>query len=56
VYGQLGDGTNKDKSSPGQVPGLSGVLDVTAGLHHTVALKADKTVLAWGWNFNGMLW
>ena len=35
--------------------GLTGVIAIAAGEHHTVALKSDGTVLAWGWNSSGQL-
>ena len=54
-YGQLGDGTQTDKSIPEEVPGLSGVVDVSAGALHSVALKEDGTVWAWGRNNHGQL-
>jgi alpha-tubulin suppressor-like RCC1 family protein len=56
--GQLGDGTTVSKSSPVQVNGLgsgSGVIAIAAGVDHSLALKADGTVLAWGGNSSGQL-
>ncbi|MEX0332484.1 MAG: hypothetical protein AB3N64_13785 [Puniceicoccaceae bacterium] len=55
LYGQLGDGTNVDKSTPFQIPGLTDVVSVTAGLRHSLFVKADGTVLAAGWNAGGQL-
>jgi alpha-tubulin suppressor-like RCC1 family protein/fibronectin type 3 domain-containing protein len=54
-YGQLGDGTKIDRSSPVQVSGLSGVTAVAAGDRHSVAVKCDGTVWAWGYNGSGQL-
>ena len=55
-FGQLGDGTTVNKLTPVQVlaPG-SGVVQLVVGTHHSLALKSDGSVWAWGWNGAGQL-
>lgn len=56
TYGQLGDGTKMDASTPVVVSGLGGpVTAIAAGGEHTVALMADSTVKAWGYDHYGQL-
>lgn len=55
-YGQLGNGTNTNSSNvPVQVSNLSSadIKEVSAGNYHSLALKADGTVSAWGENVYG---
>nr|WP_269456777.1 Ig-like domain-containing protein [Thermanaeromonas toyohensis] len=55
-YGQLGDGTTANRYTPVQVQGLSGVVAIAAALgSHSLALKSDGTVWAWGYNYYGQL-
>ena len=66
-YGQLGNGTHTtggqsaSNATPTHVVGPSGtgtlnnVVAVTGGGQHSLALKADGTVWAWGWNYFGQL-
>ncbi len=56
AYGQLGDGsTIWSRKYPVQVKGLSNVEKVAASRFHSLALKKDGTVWAWGSNMNNQL-
>jgi alpha-tubulin suppressor-like RCC1 family protein len=48
-FGALGDGTFVDhRSVPGRVGLLDNVVDIAAGQHHGVAVRADGSVWKWG--------
>ncbi|WP_395740254.1 cadherin-like beta sandwich domain-containing protein [Prosthecobacter sp.] len=60
--GQLGDGTNTDRSSPVTVNAGAGsalfgktVAAIAAGNSHSMALCSDGTVVTWGEGFDGQL-
>lgn len=55
-YSQLGDGAiTIQQTTPVQAQGLTGVTALAAGYHHTVALRQDGTVWAWGQNRYGQV-
>ena len=52
--GQLGNGGGGGNFiTPSPISGISNVVSVAAGSDHTLALRADGTVWAWGNNING---
>ncbi|MCL2607760.1 MAG: hypothetical protein FWD92_04320, partial [Methanomassiliicoccaceae archaeon] len=53
-YGQLGDGTTINRSSPAQI-GSDTWKYVSAGEVNTAAIRSDGTLWAWGNNSNGQL-
>jgi alpha-tubulin suppressor-like RCC1 family protein len=56
----VGDGTITESHTPVQLLNpdgtpFSGIATVAAGVWHSLALKSDTTVWAWGFNYNGQL-
>ncbi|HVF72242.1 MAG TPA: hypothetical protein VM940_11605 [Chthoniobacterales bacterium] len=56
-YDQLGIGGThyQFEVTPVQIPALSNISKIATGAFHTLALAADGTVWAWGYNFDGQL-
>jgi len=54
-YGQLGQGDRTNYSSPVQVGSLTNWKEVSNGRYHSVAIKTDGTLWAWGSNAYGQL-
>ena len=54
-YGQLGDGTTTDSSTPVEVQGLSDVAQIAGDTRHFCARLEDGTVECWGYNEHGEL-
>jgi alpha-tubulin suppressor-like RCC1 family protein len=55
VFGQLGDGNTTESDVPVTASGLNFVTAVAGGLHHSLALLTDGTVMAWGEDEFGQL-
>ncbi|MDZ7815311.1 MAG: hypothetical protein U5N86_04670 [Planctomycetota bacterium] len=57
AYGGLGLGDDVERDIPTLVSALSDkdVISLTAGSYHSLALRLDGSVYAWGYNYNGEL-
>lgn len=60
LYGQLGLGSTTDRTTAATITALnpttlSRVIAIASGSVHSLALKSDGTVWAWGWNDYGQL-
>ena len=58
AHGQLGDGvreTGRPIAAPQPVPGLTDIIAISGGGQHSLALRKDGTLFAWGSNWNGQL-
>lgn len=54
-FGQLGDGTTIDRSTPVKVAGISAAVSVSAGYYHSVIAGTDGKIWALGYNGYGQL-
>jgi alpha-tubulin suppressor-like RCC1 family protein len=55
IYGQLGDGTVVDRTSPVGILGSTGLINIDGGPDHTLAVRSDGAAFAWGSNLNSRL-
>jgi alpha-tubulin suppressor-like RCC1 family protein len=56
MFGQLGNGEDvKFSAVPVQVSNLSSIISIGGRGYHSLAVKSDGTVWAWGWNSKGEL-
>jgi alpha-tubulin suppressor-like RCC1 family protein len=55
LYGQLGNGTRKDVTTPTAVGSLAGATTIAAGRYLTCARLSDGTAQCWGTNAAGQL-
>jgi alpha-tubulin suppressor-like RCC1 family protein len=56
AYGEIGDGTTTNRTSPASVGSLSGVVAISVGWEqHTCALVPGGRVMCWGANAHGQL-
>jgi alpha-tubulin suppressor-like RCC1 family protein len=56
LYGRLGDGTTTDRSSPvSVVGGFTDWISTSAGYSHSLGIRANGSLWAWGHNYQGRL-
>ena len=55
TFGQLGDGTNTNRSTPVAVSGITGCTAIAGGDRHSLFLLSDATVKSVGYNSDGQL-
>jgi hypothetical protein len=55
TFGEIGDGTTVDRTTPTRVPTLAQVVTISAGQKHTCAVGSDASVSCWGANDVGQL-
>ncbi len=55
TFGQLGDGTIINRTSPVQIGINKNWISIASGTWHTMGLKSDGTLWAWGYNSYGEL-
>ncbi len=57
AFGELGNGTRNESSTPVMVSLPSGVVPkmIAAGQEHSLAIGSDGKLYAWGWNYAGQL-
>ncbi len=55
TFGQLGDGTNVNRSRPAELEYPSDAVSIAAGYWHSLAATSDGSVYVWGRNLYGQL-